>query len=77
MLREKAQRFAQDKEIQAVLSELRAEDTAYAGPSTATYSADSMNALKQHSFDLPAMSSRGRRYEELDQLVVELLLGVR
>ncbi len=77
ILKEKAQRFAKDKEIQAIISELQAGDTAYAGPSTATYSADTMNALKGHAFDLPTMSRRGRRYEELDQLVVELLLGVR
>jgi xylose isomerase len=77
IMREKARRFREDAEIQGVLSELRQQDNAYNGPGYAAYSAEAGNALKAHQFDLPTMSSRGRRYEELDQLVVELLLGVR
>ena len=34
-------------------------------------------ALKAHTFDRPAMAERGQPYEKLDQLLVELLLGVR
>jgi xylose isomerase len=34
-------------------------------------------ALKAHSFDRQALGTRGMKYEKLDQLTVELLLGVR
>ena len=78
ILREKVRRFAEDQEIQGVLRELRAADSAYDGPSfTGGYSRDAATHLRNHSFDIATMAVRGRRYEELDQLVVELLLGVR
>jgi hypothetical protein len=32
---------------------------------------------KAHGFDMAIMAGRARCYEELDQLVMELLLGVR
>ena len=41
------------------------------------FSPDAARELKQRSFDLPAMRSRGYAYEKLDQLTMELLLGVR
>ncbi len=78
ILREKARQFAQDKAIQAVIGELREGDNAYSGPAASGgYSRDTANQLKSHNFDVAALAGRGRRYEELDQLVVELLLGVR
>jgi xylose isomerase len=77
ILRDKARRFNADAEIQGVLAELRSQDTAYDGPTAASYSRDAVDQLKTRSFDVQALASRGRRYEELDQLVVELLLGVR
>jgi hypothetical protein len=33
--------------------------------------------LANRTFDAAALAQRWRRYEELDQLVIELLLGVR
>jgi xylose isomerase len=41
------------------------------------YSTNKAAALKAHVFDRPALGQRGQPYERLDQLVVELLLGVR
>ena len=41
------------------------------------YSADKAEALKAESFDRAALAKRGLKYERLDQLTVELLLGVR
>ena len=41
------------------------------------YSRDASAALKARQFDVDALAGRGRRYEELDQLLMELLLGVR
>ena len=35
------------------------------------------DALKGHSFDRKALGARGLGYEKLDQLTIEVLLGVR
>lgn len=76
ILKEKAQQFAQDAEIQELLAQIKADDgamAAYAGD----YSAQKAQALRAHNFDRQALGRRGQPYERLDQLVVELLLGVR
>ena len=41
------------------------------------YSADAAQALKSQTFDRAGLGARGLPYERLDQLTVELLLGVR
>jgi xylose isomerase len=76
ILKEKAQRFNQDAEIQGLLAEIAADDGAmrrYQGE----YSAEVAAALKAETFDRRALGARGLPYERLDQLAVELLLGVR
>jgi xylose isomerase len=78
ILKEKVQRFAADGEIQGLLAELRQQDSAYDGPGAADgYTGDRAQELKSRFFDPAAIAARGRRMEELDQLVMELLLGVR
>jgi xylose isomerase len=78
ILREKVRRFGDDAEIQGVIGDLRAADTAYDGPSAGQgHSRERAGALKARQFDVATLASRGRRAEELDQLVIELLLGVR
>ena len=74
VLKEKAAQFNADKEIQALIAEINADDggmAAYFG----TYSSKKAAALKSHSFDRTAIAARGLKYERLDQLTVELLLG--
>lgn len=76
ILKEKALQFRADPEIQALLAEIKADDGSmnpYFGP----YTKDKAQALKAHSFDRVAMGQRGQPYEKLDQLLIELLLGVR
>ena len=76
ILKEKAARFNQDAEIQALLSQINADDgsmSQFAGK----YSAQAAKALKGYTFDVDALSRRGMNYERLDQLTMELLLGVR
>ena len=76
ILKEKAEQFNADAEIQALLAEIHADDgstDAFKG----AYSADKAAALKAHAFDREAIAARGLQYEKLDQLTVELLLGVR
>ena len=69
ILRDKAQRFDADPEIQGLIAELRARDEIDRELGAA--------ALKERTLDVVALAGRGRRYEELDQLVIELLLGAR
>ncbi|MBK8824559.1 MAG: xylose isomerase [Anaerolineales bacterium] len=76
ILKEKAAQWNADQEIQSVLAEINADDGSmnqYLGK----YSAEKANALKSQAFDRPAIAGRGLKYEKLDQLTVEVLLGVR
>jgi len=76
ILKEKAAQFNVDKEIQALLAEINADDgsmSQYFG----AYSADKAKALKEQSFNRAEISSKGLQYERLDQLTVDLLLGAR
>lgn len=76
ILKEKAEQFRQDAEIQALLAEITADDGAM-DHLRGAYLPEKAAALKAHSFDRVALGKRGKPYERLDQLVVELLLGVR
>jgi xylose isomerase len=76
ILREKARRWNADAEIQGLLAEASRSDqatSALLGP----YSRDRAATLKSRPFDRAAIAGRGLKYERLDQLTVELLLGVR
>jgi xylose isomerase len=74
ILKEKVRRFAADQDIQAILTELH---DAKGEPPAPKYSRDAANALKARAFDREALASRPLPYERLDQLVIDLLLGVR
>jgi xylose isomerase len=76
ILKEKAARFNADQEIQALLAEIKVndrEEPSYSG----SYTSEKAAALKARSFDRKAISDRGLKYERLDQLTIDLLLGVR
>jgi xylose isomerase len=76
ILKEKAAQWNADQEIQSLVAEISAEDSSmnqYFGK----YSADKANALKAQAFDRSAIAGRGLKYERLDQLTVDLLLGAR
>jgi xylose isomerase len=78
ILRDKVRRFQADREIQALLAEMRQEDARYSGPAASDgYDREQGKKLKEQQFDITALARRGRSYEELDQLVMELLLGMR
>jgi len=76
ILKEKAEKFRQDGEIQALLAEINTDDGSMARYFGA-YTPQKAEALKAHTFDPHALAGRGQPYERLDQLVVELLLGIR
>jgi xylose isomerase len=74
ILKEKAKQFAQDSEIQTLLRAVRSDDgNAVIGK----YSRSSADALKIRVFDRANLAARPLPYEKLDQMVVDLLLGIR
>ena len=75
ILREKVDRFNADEEIHDLLKELRIGNGEPA--LSMRFSPGAARDLAERSFDLDAMRARGYAYERLDQLTVEILLGVR
>ncbi len=76
ILKEKAARFNADLEVQHLLKEIQAPDESMA-PFFGKYSSQKSAALKAHPFDRNAISARGLKYERLDQMTMDILLGVR
>lgn len=76
ILKEKAARWNADPEIQALLAEINADDGSLT-PYFGKYTPQKAAALKECSFDRQAIARRGLLYERLDQLTVEILLGIR
>jgi xylose isomerase len=76
ILKEKAAQFNADPEIQALLQEINADDGSM-GRYFGKYNQDKARALKAVSFDRQALGQRGLKYERLDQLTIDLLLGAR
>ena len=76
ILKEKAARWNADPEIQALVQQINADDGAHSYLAGG-YSREKAQQLKKETFDRPALGSRGLPYEALDQLTIELLLGVR
>jgi xylose isomerase len=75
VLRDKAERFAKDRDIQELVRQLRVHDPKL--EELTVWSRENAKALKAHAFDLDAMSERRLGYEKLDQLVFDLLTGAR
>jgi len=76
ILKDKAAQWNADKDIQSIVAEINANDGSmdqYFGK----YSTAKANALKGQAFDRSTIASRGLKYERLDQLTNEVLLGVR
>jgi xylose isomerase len=76
ILKEKARRFNEDKEIQALLAEINNDDPKMSSM-LGGFSKKKMKALKGHDFDRMKIARRGLNYERLDQLTFDLLMGVR
>jgi xylose isomerase len=75
ILAEKARRFDQDAEIQAALADAGVPDLGK--PSVGPYSKAGAAELRATTFDADRLASRGYANERLDQLVIDLLLGMR
>lgn len=76
ILKEKAAQWNADTEIQSIVAEINADDGSM-DPYFGKYSTAKADALKAQAFDRNAIASRGLKYERLDQLTNEVLLGVR
>jgi xylose isomerase len=76
ILKEKAARWNADKEIQALVAEINADDGSLKAV-TGKYTAEKAAGLKAKAFDRVALGKRGLKYERLDQLTIDLLLGTR
>ena len=74
VLRDRAARWNADAEIQALLKTEAFEDL---NAPLKKYSAAGRDALLAHTFDRARLAADGLAYERLDQLTMEVLLGVR
>lgn len=76
ILKEKAARFNADPEVQALLAAIKSDDGDFAYLNQG-YSAEAATRLRATSFDRAALAARNLPYEKLDQLTMDILLGVR
>jgi xylose isomerase len=76
ILADKARRFHEDAEIQEALAVAKAPQLAEPTAPEGTGS-DAIASIRGDAFDLEALAAQGYGNEQLDQLVTELLLGVR
>ena len=74
ILKEKGERWNADPEIKALLAEIAETDGDRGG---SKYSPQAANELLSANFDRAQLASRGLKYEKLDQLTIDILLGVR
>jgi xylose isomerase len=76
ILKEKAARFATDPDIAEALLEAQVDGLAERIFPDG-YSSEAVARLRSEQIDVDALAARGCGHERLDQLVTELLLGVR
>lgn len=76
ILKEKAKQFAADAEIQALLAEIRALAPGFE-PVPLDFSPETAAKIKSLPLDRIELAKKRLPYERLDQLTIDLLLGVR
>jgi xylose isomerase len=76
IMQAKVRHFNEDREVQDLLKEIHGANAGLAGL-TAQFSKDQARKLQDLTFDPDALAARRLPYERLDQLVSEILLGVR
>ena len=74
ILKEKGAQWNADPEIKALLAEIAETNGDGHG---GKFSSQQASQLLSSNFDRAALSGRGLRYERLDQLTMDILLGVR
>lgn len=76
ILKDKAAQFNADPEVQQLLAEINADDGTFKYLE-AGYSRESLAKLRATTFDRAVLGSRDLPYERLDQITMDILLGVR
>jgi xylose isomerase len=76
ILKEKVAQFNKDKEAQQIIKEVNREDAGLQAL-TRKYSSANAKKLKDAKLDAAALAKKRLPYERLDQIVVDILLGVR
>lgn len=74
ILKDKAEQWNSDPEIKAILAEIEEMNSSKRGNQ---YSAEHSQQLLEREFDRRELASKGLKYERLDQLTTDILLGVR
>jgi len=72
ILKEKAKRWNESKEIQAILAEIAETNQSSLGK----FTPEKATQLLSEEFDRHQLAAKGLKYERLDQLTVDILLGV-
>ena len=75
ILKDKARRWNEDAEIQSLLAEIN--EASHDIPPVGKFDRDRHARLDAHAFDRRALAEKRLPYERLDQLTLEILLGVR
>jgi xylose isomerase len=76
ILKEKARQFDEDREIKALLDEIHSTNGDHSEP-LGRYSREKAQKLKDLPLDRTELARKPLPYERLDQLTVDILLGVR
>jgi xylose isomerase len=76
ILKEKAEQWNKDREIQSLVEELNSDKDG-ASALLGTYSPERLAKIRATNFDRIEIAKRGMAYELLDQLTMDLLMGVR
>ena len=73
IFKDKAERWNNHEEIQSILKEIEETNKAY---DIGKFSPDGSANLLSEEFDRAELASKGLKYERLDQLTMDILLGV-
>jgi xylose isomerase len=75
ILKEKAQRWNADKEIQSIIAGIH--EAGDGVPQVAKFTKEHKAQLDAYAFDRQSLVQKSLPYERLDQLTIEILFGVR
>ena len=73
IFKDKAERWNNHEEIRSILKEIDETNKAY---EVGAFSGEGVDKLLNEEFDRAALSAKGLKYERLDQLTMDILLGV-
>ncbi len=76
ILKERVAQFNADQEIQQLIADLHADSQGVSGE-LCSFGPENVRTLRNLELDIDALGATGSRLERLDQLTVEVLLGVR